>query len=60
MTGTCGVVGVVLAIVALAALYGAVTVDVKQAAELEDAMYEAKVAAHEILPNEHKRAASRK
>jgi succinate dehydrogenase / fumarate reductase cytochrome b subunit len=56
MAGACGMAGVVLAAVALSALYGAVTVDVKQAAKVEDAIYEEKVAAHELLPNERKRA----
>ena len=55
-TWGCAGVGGVLALLALAALYGAVTVDTHHAAEVENAMYEARVAAQELLPNEHKRA----
>jgi len=55
-TRACGAVGVVLAILAMSALYGAATVDVNRAVEVENAMYAAKVAAQEILPNAHKRA----
>jgi succinate dehydrogenase / fumarate reductase cytochrome b subunit len=54
----CGAAGVVLGILALSALYGAVTVDVQRAAEIENYMYEAKVTAHEILPNDQKRASA--
>ena len=52
----CGTVGAVLGVVGMAALYGAVTVNQERAIRVEDAMYSAKLAAHEILPNEHKRA----
>jgi len=55
-TWGCAAVGSVLALLALAALRGAVTVDTHHAAEVENAMYEARVTAHELLPNEHKRA----
>ncbi len=52
----CGTAGVVLGILALSALYGAMTVDVPRAVEIEDALYEARVTAHKLAPNERKRA----
>jgi succinate dehydrogenase / fumarate reductase cytochrome b subunit len=52
----CLVFGLALGVVSLGALGGfAAVVDVKQAREVEDAMYEHKVAAKEIEPDEHKR-----
>jgi succinate dehydrogenase / fumarate reductase cytochrome b subunit len=53
----CAAFGVLLTVVSLTALGGfAAKVDIKQAREIENAMYEHKVAAKEIEPNEHKRA----
>lgn len=52
----CGVVGLALGLLAMSALYGALTVDIRQAADIEDSLYEAKVTAHEVAPNEHKRS----
>jgi succinate dehydrogenase / fumarate reductase cytochrome b subunit len=52
----CGSLGAFLGIVGLSALYGAASVDVQQAREVEDGMYSAKVLAHELVPNDHKRA----
>jgi hypothetical protein len=40
----------------MSALFGAVTVDISRAADSEDAMYKAKVAAQEVAPNDHKRS----
>ena len=54
-TVACLVFGLGLAAVSMGALGGfAVGVDVKQAQEVEKAMYDAKVASKEIAPNEHK------
>jgi succinate dehydrogenase / fumarate reductase cytochrome b subunit len=53
----CGVFGVVLALVGLAALVGPSTVDPQQARTIEDRMYEARVNAGEIKPNADKRSA---
>jgi succinate dehydrogenase / fumarate reductase cytochrome b subunit len=47
---------VVLAIVGLAAVYGAATVNVNEAKVREDQMYEEKVRAGDIKPDEHKRS----
>jgi len=55
-THACAVVGILLAVLSMAALFGATSVDVPRARAVEDAMYRAKVAAQEIQPNEHKRA----
>jgi succinate dehydrogenase / fumarate reductase, cytochrome b subunit len=52
----CGIAGTFLAVVGLSALYGSATVDLEQATRVEDAMYSSKVAAHELVPNPHKRA----
>jgi succinate dehydrogenase / fumarate reductase, cytochrome b subunit len=54
----CGVVGVALAANAIAAIYGAIKLDIPQAIATEDTMYEAKVASHEIAPHPRKRAES--
>jgi succinate dehydrogenase cytochrome b subunit len=55
-TVACLVFGLGLGAVSMGALSGfAFIVDVKQAREVEEKMYKAKVAAEEILPNEHKR-----
>ena len=51
----CGAVGMALAIVGLAGLWGMTTVDVQEAKSIEDKMYEARVATGELAPNEHKR-----
>ncbi len=54
-TAACLVFGLGLAAVSMGALGGfAFGVDVKQAQEVEKAMYDAKVASKEIAPNEHK------
>lgn len=52
----CGTVGIVLAAKGLSALYGAASLDIPQAVATEDAMYQAKVEAHELAPNPKKRA----
>jgi succinate dehydrogenase / fumarate reductase cytochrome b subunit len=54
--GVCGVFGVLLACVGIAALVGAATVDQDQARKLEDGMYQARTTAGDIKPNEEKRA----
>jgi len=51
----CLVFGLGLSVVALGALGGFMAVDVNKALEAEDTMYDHKVAAKEIEPNEHKR-----
>lgn len=51
----CTAFGLLLAIVGLSALGGAITVDVKEAREVEDSIYMSKVKSREIEPNEHKR-----
>jgi succinate dehydrogenase / fumarate reductase cytochrome b subunit len=51
----CGVFGAGLAVLSLAALFGAVGVDEAEARKVEERMYQAKVAAEEVSPNEHKR-----
>lgn len=54
-TAACLVFGLGLAAVSMGALGGfAFGVDVKQAQDVEKAMYDAKVASKEIAPNEHK------
>lgn len=52
----CAVFGVALAAVSMGALTGAVTVDEKEAREVEDKMFKAKVAAGEVPENSEKRA----
>ncbi|MGE0759859.1 MAG: succinate dehydrogenase cytochrome b558 subunit [Pirellulaceae bacterium] len=52
----CSLFGVGLAVLSMSALYGAVSVDQEKARIVEDRMYEAKTAAQEVSPNEHKRA----
>jgi succinate dehydrogenase / fumarate reductase cytochrome b subunit len=51
----CGVAGLFLAAVGMSALFGAVTVDQTQAVDIENRMYESKVASGEIAETEHKR-----
>jgi len=51
-----GAIFVALSAVGLSAIYGFVTLDTHKARTTEDAMYEAKVAAHEIQPNDEKRS----
>lgn len=59
-TRLCLVFGLLLAAVSMGALGGfAFGVDPKEAREIEKEMYDAKVAAKEILPNEHKLAEPR-
>jgi succinate dehydrogenase / fumarate reductase cytochrome b subunit len=53
----CAVFGVGLAVVGLAALYGASTVDIPEAREVEQRMYEFKTKAGDIKENPHKLAA---
>jgi hypothetical protein len=50
----CTAFGVGLAVVGLAALYGATTVDVEHAREVEKRMYEYGVASGQVKPDEHK------
>jgi succinate dehydrogenase / fumarate reductase cytochrome b subunit len=52
----CAAFGVALAAVGLAALGGAVGVNETKAKAVEDRMYEAKTAAQEVVPNDHKRS----
>jgi succinate dehydrogenase / fumarate reductase cytochrome b subunit len=52
----CTFAGLALAVVGLAALAGAVTADVAQARQVEDVMYRARVASHDVAPKQHKRA----
>lgn len=55
----CAVFGVALAFVGMSALGGFATksrAEINKAREIEDKMYEAKLAAEEITPNPHKRA----
>lgn len=52
----CNAFGVALAVVGLSAIYGAATVDVEEARNLEDRMYHHRVEAGDVLPNPHKRA----
>ncbi len=54
-TYACSAFGVFLAIVGLSALYGALMVDVDEARQIEDAMYEARLESREISPTPHKR-----
>ena len=51
-------VGVALAVKAVSAIYGAINLDIPQAIAIEDAMYQAKVASHEITPHPRKQAES--
>ena len=46
--------GAVLALVGCASIYGAATVDVKEAREVEERMYDANVESGFVKPNEHK------
>lgn len=52
----CAVIGGLLMLVGISALVGALQVDVEEAKRIEDEMYEAKVASHEITPDPHKRS----
>lgn len=52
----CGGGGALLLLVGLSALFGAKAIDVAEAKEIEDDMYNAKVKSREIVPNSHKRA----
>jgi len=49
-------VGGVLTAVGLSAIFGFQTLDVDEARTIEDEMYEAKVASHEVIADEHKRS----
>jgi succinate dehydrogenase / fumarate reductase cytochrome b subunit len=51
----CGIGGVLLLLVGISALGGALSVNVEKAREVEDAMYQSKVATGEISPAPHKR-----
>ncbi len=55
-TIVCAAGGVLLAAVGLSSLLAIKTLDVVRAEEIEDAMYEVRVATGEIVPNEHKRS----
>jgi succinate dehydrogenase / fumarate reductase cytochrome b subunit len=55
----CQLFGAVLALVAVGALWGMGTVDVKAARDVEDHMYEARTSSGEIDPDEHKRVHER-
>lgn len=54
--GVCGVFGVLLAGVGMAALVGAANVDVEAAREAEQRMYEARLESGDVLPNPAKRS----
>lgn len=54
----CSAGGVLLLAVGISALVASTQVDVAKAKQIEDAMYNAKVASGEIVPNEHKRSDS--
>jgi hypothetical protein len=45
-----------LALVGLSALYAATQLNIAKAKEIEDAMYNARVATGELVPDEHKRS----
>jgi succinate dehydrogenase / fumarate reductase, cytochrome b subunit len=55
-TYVCTVFGALLAVVGLSALFAVKSLDVEDARQIEDAMYESRVSTGEIKPNEHKRA----
>ncbi len=55
----CSAAGLLLGGLSVAALVGANTIDASAAREAEDALYEAKISAHEIEPNVEKRSADR-
>jgi succinate dehydrogenase / fumarate reductase, cytochrome b subunit len=55
----CGVFGVLLAAVGMAALYGASSVDVNEARIVEDRMYDVRVKSGDVKENKKKRAADR-
>ena len=57
-TYVCAAFGGLLLAVGLSALLAAVRLDPVQAREVEDAMYEARILAREMEPNDHKRAAA--
>ncbi|MCA9267103.1 MAG: succinate dehydrogenase cytochrome b558 subunit [Planctomycetales bacterium] len=52
----CDGFGVLLAVVGLSAVYGAATVDIDAAQQVENRMYEAKVESGDIKPDLHKRS----
>jgi hypothetical protein len=56
----CGVFGALLAVISMGALWGMWSAGrpeiVDQAIQIEDRMYEGRVAAGEVVPNEEKRA----
>ncbi len=52
----CATGGSLLLVIGLSALVATTQVDVESAKSIEDAMYNAKVASGEIVPNEHKRS----
>ncbi|MFN3192761.1 MAG: succinate dehydrogenase cytochrome b558 subunit [Aureliella sp.] len=51
----CAAGGTLLLLIGMSALAAALTTDKEEAKRIEDAMYEAKVATGEIIPNPHKR-----
>ena len=52
----CSAGGVLLLLVGLSALAATKQIDIEEARQIEDRMYEAKVASGEIVPNPHKRS----
>lgn len=52
----CAAGGVLLLLVGLSALAATKQIDIEEARQIEDRMYEAKVASGEIVPNPHKRS----
>jgi succinate dehydrogenase / fumarate reductase cytochrome b subunit len=54
----CAAGGMLLLIVGLSALVSAMRIDPNEARAIEDAIYNARVSAREIEPNEHKRSAA--
>ena len=51
----CGAFGLGLAVLGLSALWGMTQVDVQEAVQVEDRIYQTRVDAGELSPNEHKR-----
>ncbi len=54
----CGAGGVLLLLVGLSALFAVKQIDVEEARRIEDAMYDARVSAGEIVANPHKRSSA--
>jgi succinate dehydrogenase / fumarate reductase, cytochrome b subunit len=55
----CGAFGVLLAVVGMAALYGASSVDIEEARAVEDRMYQVRVTSGDVKENDKKRVVDR-